>query len=665
MSASRAELENLDSERIKGLLHELQVYQVELEMQNEELREAQAELESSRDRYFDLYDQAPVGYATIGPEGLILEANLAMEKILGRPRSDLTRMSLRRFVTKESQDTFYLHQKQLPNPGDSAACDVEMLRDDGSRFWAHLDSTVNQAADGAWICRSVLSDISERKRAEAATQASESFSKNLIHFMLDGLSVVDENGVALIANPAFCQMTGFSEEELIGVGPPHPYWPPEELPGISAALKQALGNPASNFELMFMRKNGERFPAIISVCEIRNTSQGSIHFAATVKDITLRKQAETALREWNQTLERRVGLRTTELQRSEGRFQQLVEATFEGVAISENGIIVDGNPQFAAMYHCDINEMIGRPIAEFVAPESKSLVASQIRSGVEKPYEFLGIRKDGTRFSIEAHGRMMTWQGKVSRVTALRDLTSEKQVRAELDHAISLALMSEISAGIIHQIGQPLSAIGANTAAAATRLKSSGTSTCDCLDVFEKIDADLMRMRDTMSHLRALTNIEEPNFMPIDFNAMVVDALHAVRATAEMKSIRIEMELEPGQPQVKADAVQLRQVVMNLAQNSIDACAGLPHDRLRIRVVTRLLPTGELELSMRDFGTGISDWVTERMFSPFFSTKGDGIGIGLRLCQIIVHSHHGSITGSNHPDGIGATFQMTLPLGSQ
>ncbi len=148
------------------LLHELQVHQIELEMQNEELRRAQAELEASRGRYFDLYDLAPVGYFTISEQGLILEANLTGAGLLGVGRNDLVKQPLTRFVLPEDQDIYYRHRKQLFETGAPQVYDLRVLRADDAHFWARLETTESQDADGAPVCRAAMSDITAHKQAE-------------------------------------------------------------------------------------------------------------------------------------------------------------------------------------------------------------------------------------------------------------------------------------------------------------------------------------------------------------------------------------------------------------------------------------------------------------------------------------------------------------------
>ena len=161
------DIEFLSLDRIKKTLHELRVHQIELEMQNEELRRAQAELDAARARYFDLYDLAPVGYITITEPGMILEANLTAATLLGSPRGTLARNPISHFILKEDQDSYYLHRKQLFETGKPQAWELRMVKKDGTIFWAHLQATVAEGEAEARGCRYVLSDITHLKQAEA------------------------------------------------------------------------------------------------------------------------------------------------------------------------------------------------------------------------------------------------------------------------------------------------------------------------------------------------------------------------------------------------------------------------------------------------------------------------------------------------------------------
>ncbi len=176
--------------------------------------------------------------------------------------------------------------------------DGEILnyRKDGTAFWnGLLISPVHDERGQNTGFLGIQRDITKGRKAEASLNASVEFSNSLIRSMQDGFSVLDTSGVHLEVNPALCKMTGFAREEILGTGPPHPYWPPEEHERIEAALSETLKGNFITFELTFMRKNGERFPVIVSPSEVKNTEGVTVNYLATVKDITERKRAEQLL----------------------------------------------------------------------------------------------------------------------------------------------------------------------------------------------------------------------------------------------------------------------------------------------------------------------------------------------------------------------------------
>lgn len=778
------------------LLHEMHVQQVELEIQNEELQLAREDAERMRKQADDLYELIPVGCFTLNHNGMIVNANLSTAMLLGIDRSSLIMEPLGRFIAPEFQDSYHLKKQATLNDVEPQTCRLQMIKGDGSLLWVRLDCRTGHDPEGNRILRCVLSDISEQRRSYEALNESVDFTKSLIQSMDSGFSVLDLDGVATDANPAMCEMTGFSKEELIGRSAPHPYWPPEEYPAIYAALEETMTGQNSDFELIFMRKNGERFPVTVSafavedrngkamgfaaivvditerrmseqilreseqryrqlhesmmdgfamgdlegrltewndefqkmvgytdeqlagmhyqdltpakwhlmeaavleeqvlprgysdcfekeyvradgkvfpvelrICLIRDDDGNPRAFWAIVRDISERKQNEQLLRNWNQSLERRVAERTADLYESDARFRLLVGASNEGIVISKDGIVLDGNPQFGKIYQCDTARLIGRPVSELIAPESRALVASRLASEDETTYEFIGLLEDGTRMPLEAHGRTMTWQGVERRVTNIRDLTAEKEAKArleaqkaKLDKALRLAIISEVCAGIIHQIGQPLSAVGVNVAAASARLNAPDAQARESLETIRAIEDDVKRMRDLVNHLRALAHPDRPERKPVDFNAMVSAWLAAVRSDARSQHLEFNVKLASGLPSLQGDAVQLGQVVTNLVQNALEASAECPLERRVVGISTREIPGSGIELTVRDEGTGMNPGALNQLFSPFFSTKPGGMGIGLRLCLTIVEAHGGSIEGFNNPEGPGMTFRVLFPL---
>jgi len=188
-------LEAMPPEETRKILHEMEVRCIDLEMQNEELRRAQVELEKSRARYFDLYDLAPVGYVTVSENGLILEANLTVAILLGLDRSALIKKPITRFVFPEDQDHHYLNFKQLFKAGVPQVYELRMLRRGGATFWVQLAEIMVQDAEGAPACRIAISDITARKIAENAIQASlkekEILLREVNHRVKNNLQIIN------------------------------------------------------------------------------------------------------------------------------------------------------------------------------------------------------------------------------------------------------------------------------------------------------------------------------------------------------------------------------------------------------------------------------------------------------------------------------------------
>ena len=163
VALSTENLKALSPAVVLKLMHELQVHQIELEIQNEELRQTQLQLETARERYFDLYDLAPVSYCTVSEAGIILEANLAATELMGETRSDLIGQPISRFIAKDYQDSYYHCRKLLFATGDRQGCELHLKKADGTTFWIYMTITAAKDGNGERVQRMVLTDISEAK----------------------------------------------------------------------------------------------------------------------------------------------------------------------------------------------------------------------------------------------------------------------------------------------------------------------------------------------------------------------------------------------------------------------------------------------------------------------------------------------------------------------
>ena len=181
----------LTPEAINKILHELHVHQIELEMQNEELRESYAALDISRTRYFDLYDLAPIGYLTLNKHGLIQQANLTVANMLGLARSTLIKLPLTKLIFKADQDVFYLNHKQLIESGNPQSFDLRIAKNEHAPLWVNCVITLANDNDDAPEIRAVLNDISVRKNNEQALKESEDHYRTLFNSIDEGFCIIE------------------------------------------------------------------------------------------------------------------------------------------------------------------------------------------------------------------------------------------------------------------------------------------------------------------------------------------------------------------------------------------------------------------------------------------------------------------------------------------
>lgn len=166
LQSSKTSPQNPLPEETVQMVHDLQVYQVELMMQNEELRRTQEELEVSREQYFHLYDLAPVGYVTLSEKGLITETNLTFTTLMGLPRTSINRKPISQFIVPEDQDIYYHNRRKLFDTGEPQACEIRMIRTGAEPVWVRMEASLGKNVDGTPVCRAVISDITERKHLE-------------------------------------------------------------------------------------------------------------------------------------------------------------------------------------------------------------------------------------------------------------------------------------------------------------------------------------------------------------------------------------------------------------------------------------------------------------------------------------------------------------------
>lgn len=284
--------------------------------------------------------------------------------------------------------------------------------------------------------------------------------------------------------------------------------------------------------------------------------------------------------------------------------------------------------------------------AYFVSFVVCALVASWISSAKKKSEEALQVARDQLEIKV------------TERTAALM------QTQAELARLSRVLSMGELTASIAHEISQPLTAVVSNGDACLQWLSATPPNLEKARQSTEKIVQDGTRAGAVVSRIRALFKKEEPVKNWVDVNEIIKELVEFLRHEASSRHISIRTELSGSLPSLKADRVQLQQVLLNLIINAMDALRGAAADRKQVVIRSRLQGESDILIAIEDSGIGLTPQTIHRIFDPFFTTKPHGIGVGLSISKSIVESHEGRLWASPNPDG-GAVFQFTLPIPRQ
>jgi PAS domain S-box-containing protein len=289
------------------LIHELRVHQIELEIQNEELRNAQLELADSRNKYCELYDFAPVGYFTLNKEGLIVGANLTGAAFLGEERGNLLKSKFSHFITPGSQDDFYLHHKQVVESGTRQSCEVKLRRKDGAEFPAQLVSVaVAEQKDDYDQFRMTITDITEQKQAEDKLEQERNLLRTMIDHIPGEVYVKDKESRFILCNKIVAEsrkrdandnIIGKTDFDLFEHEIAQQFFDEEQY------LMQT-GRSLINSEGRFINKTGEVFYCSINKVPLRDIAGNITGLVGINYDVTERKQAEQKILEYQKYLKR-------------------------------------------------------------------------------------------------------------------------------------------------------------------------------------------------------------------------------------------------------------------------------------------------------------------------------------------------------------------------
>jgi two-component system, LuxR family, sensor kinase FixL len=282
--------------------------------------------------------------------------------------------------------------------------------------------------------------------------------------------------------------------------------------------------------------------------------------------------------------------------------------------------------------------------------------------------ELFARRKDGTEFPVEIGlNPIETADGTVV-LAAVADITARKEAeleslrhREELGHLGRVAAMGELTASIAHELNQPLSGITSNASAGQRFIDRGDVDLRELRELLGDIMSDARRAGDVIHGIQSMVRKSVPARQRVNLNALVISVAHMVNPNTMLQSCDLETLLDPNLPAIKADPVQLQQVLLNLVINAFDAMRDTPIPHRKVVIATERNADGAIRMSVRDYGVGIPEEARERVFEHFFTTKPKGLGMGLAIVRSIVEAHGGTIAAEN-ADGGGARFHFTLPI---
>lgn len=345
------------------------------------------------------------------------------------------------------------------------------------------------------------------------------------------------------------------------------------------------------------------------------------------------------------------------------------------VVIDEVGTILAFNSAAERMFGHAAEEAIGGPV-EILMPEPdrsrhRAYMERYLETGQAKIIgigrEVEAVRANGERFPIMLSVGEAISGDRRRFVAIIRDLTAEREAEKHaralenrLAHVDRFNLMGEMAAGIAHEINQPLSAIATYAQAARRVLQREPVNVAALDEICAKIDTQARRAGQVIENVRKFIRRQEDRSETIEVNDVILDVRDLMEADAHAAGVPIKLVLAQGLPSVRADAIQLQQVLLNLTRNAVDAMRDGPERQRGIVVATERAEEGAVRVSVTDHGPGVAKSLAENIFHPFVTTKSTGLGVGLAISRTIVQALGGMLDYEDNPEG-GAVFLVDLP----
>ncbi len=525
-----------------------------------------------------------------------------------------------------------------------------------------------------WMLLGTWRHMRRRSQIQAELVQETHFRRAMENSMLTGMRALDMEGRITYVNAAFCQMSGFSESELIGSTPPYPYWPPDRIEENHRLLQQEMQgrSPAGGIEVRLMRKDGQMFDTRMYVSPLIDPKEQQTGWMTSITNITeakrIRDQLSASHERFTTVLEGLdASVSVLSVQQGELLFANRSYRLWFGADARGHGQLTGGMSSMAFDAHADedVDDLSGLPTQELTEG------GGDLREVyVETLKKWFDVRSRYLQWTDGRLAQMLIATDITARLKA-EELAAQQAERAAVTSR--LMTMGEMASSVAHELNQPLTAISNYCSGMVSRVNADAIAKDDLVAALRKTAHQAERAGQIIHRIRAFVKKSEPQRQAAYARQIVDDAVELASIALRRRNVSIRTYVAQHLPTLMVDPILIEQVVLNLLKNSAEAIdtAQLPAARrnIEVRVVPRHTADegGVIEFSVTDAGPGIPDEVIGRLYEAFFSTKSDGMGIGLSLCRSIVESHQGRMRAQNLYNGssiAGCRFCFTLPVES-
>jgi len=618
----------------------------------------------SDDEFRSLVENAGIAIAITNLKGHFTYVNKALADLLGYSVQELLGRPFKEFLhPDEKAKIVRAFLKIILLRRQPRSLEFRVINKDGHVI--HLWSKPSRfMVNGKTIgFQAIMVDLTELKKMERQLRDANRKLQMLFETMMEGITIVDENERITFANKAFADMLGYKKEELIGTEL-RKLVTMEGFEEIKRQTEKRMRGEISRYELTLCRKNGEPCIAQISASPIQNEEGIFEGTLAVIIDITERKRIEEKLAE------------------SEERLRRFIENAPEAIYVSDlNGNFIDGNKQAERLIGYKRKEIIGKNmlqigiLSENYLPKVIGALEKNMQGEKTGPDEFELIRKDGSKVCVEISTIPIKSGGKIEVLGIARDITERNQMQRKLEEysehletlvkqrtrqleeaqeqllrSERLAAIGQVAAMVGHDLRNPLTGIKGAVYYLKTKLDSAmDEKVKEMLALIEKEIYYANRIITDLLEYSKEIHLELTETTPKVIMKEILSLLEAP------KNIQL-IDLTETQPKIKVDIEKMARVFNNIIKNAIDA---MPNGGKL--VIKSSQSNGFVTFTFADAGIGMPPEVMQKIWTPFFTTKSKGMGLGLPICKRIVEAHGGNISVESKV-GEGTTFVVTMPV---